>query len=84
VYYLPGAQLWCPQHDLRGCFDLYRNCSFTRWDGGMDRAGLDPKALSAQRSERPALRRRRYHTDAERRNWARGRFANRGYTWLHA
>jgi hypothetical protein len=34
--------------------------------------------------ERPALHRRRYHTDGERGNWARGRFANRGCTGLHA
>jgi hypothetical protein len=49
VHYLPRAQLWSPQHDLRGCFDLYWNCSFARWDS--DRASLDPKALSAQRPE---------------------------------
>src|SRR5262249_45671675 len=36
-----------PQHDLRGCFDLRRNCSFVGGNSGMDRASLDPKALSA-------------------------------------
>jgi hypothetical protein len=83
VYYPSRAQLWSPQHDVRGCFDLRRNCSFVRGDSGMDRASLDPKALSAQKPERPALHRCRYHTDCKCGNWSRGRFANRGGTGLH-
>jgi hypothetical protein len=83
VYYLPRAQLWSPQHGLRGCFDLCRGCTFVRWDSGMDRASLDPRAVSAQKPKRRALYRYRYHTAFECRHRGRDRFANRDRARLH-
>src|SRR3977135_2342490 len=46
-----SPRLWSPQHGLRGCFYLCRSRSFLRGDNGMDRAGLGPKALFAQKPE---------------------------------
>lgn len=77
-----ARQLWSPRHDLFGCFDLCRNRSFVRGGNGMDHASLDPMALLAQKPKRPTLHRRRRSTACERGNWGRGRFPNRGSTWL--
>ena len=74
--------LGLPQHDLHGRFDLYRSRSSLRGDNGMDRASLDPKAVLAQKPERPALHHRCYGTACQCGNWRHGCFANRGSVWL--
>jgi hypothetical protein len=79
-----GAQLWSPWHDLLDSFDhLCRNRSFVCDDSGMDRASMDPKALSGQKPKRSALHRCRYRIGRE--CWTRrfGRLANRGGAWLY-
>jgi hypothetical protein len=48
----------------------------------MDRASLDPKALSGQKPERSALHRCRYRIGCECGTRRLGRFANRG-AWLY-
>src|SRR5262245_18934906 len=79
-----GAQLWSPWHDLLGSFDhLCRNRSFVCDDSGMDRARLDPKALSGQKPKRSALHRCRYRIGCECGTRRFGRFANRGGAWLY-
>jgi hypothetical protein len=73
-----------PQHDLLASFvHLCRNCSFVCGDSGMDRASLDPKALSGQKPERSALHRCRYRVGCECGTRRFGRFANRGGAWLY-
>jgi hypothetical protein len=58
---LPRSQLRSSQHVFRGRFDhLCRNHSIVRGNSGSDRASLDPKAVSAQKPQRSALRRGRY------------------------
>src|SRR5262249_11525007 len=49
----------------------------------MDRASLDPKALSGQKPERSALHRCRYRVGCECGTRRFGSFANRGGAWLY-
>src|SRR5262249_44564153 len=79
-----GAQLWSSQRDLLGSFDhLCRNRPFVCGDSGMDRASLDPKALSGQKPERSVLHCCRYRVGCECGTRRFGRFANRGGAWLY-
>jgi ISXO2-like transposase domain len=77
--YLSRAQLCSRQHVFRLYFDrLRRNHSVLLGNSGIDHAGLDPKAVSAQKPERPPLHRCQYRAACECRNWNYGRFANCG------
>ena len=56
---------------------IYADRPFLRRDNGMDRASLDPKALLAQKPERPALHRGRRSASCGCRHWDSNRFADR-------
>ena len=55
---------------------IYADRPFLRRDNGMDRASLDPKALLAQKPERPALHRGRRSASCGW-HWDSNRFADR-------
>jgi hypothetical protein len=67
----------CPSRpDPVGFFHLRLDCSFLPGASGLDPAGVDPTALLAPKSKRPALHHRRCGSHCERWNWNPAGFAN--------